>query len=453
MKFQRKKIATALGLIGAGGALLLAGAPAQAQDIRVEVTGSSIKRVEAEGALPVQIINRSEIDATGAQSAAELLQFISSNNSGGAISLANTIGATTNSVQTASLRGLGGQNTLVLLNGKRLTQASGEVQGVYGVNLDSIPFSAIERVEVLKDGASAVYGSDAVAGVINFILRKDYQGVEATGYYGAPTRSSGGGGDMERHGDRPAAGDLTKDKLQRLRDRLTTTAPTRCRRGNRDFSEHVGRPRPGPDSDVSGNTFPAQHHHAPPARATRPARQVSSTSIRACQPPLSIVTSEASAHDQCRWTATGRHHHRRDRDGSTSSARLTWQFNPDWQAYADRRCTRRTRTTTSSSRRPGLDQTTVPIGDIRRRSCCRRRARTTRPPLAHRRRHRRPRRSTCATARGLGLATRPTPTTAWQAVVGVKGTCVELGLRHRRSTTRRSETTSTRATTASRLRR
>ena len=79
MNFQRKKIATALGLIGAGGAFLFAGAPAQAQDIRVDVTGSNIKRVEGEGALPVQTLSRSDLDNAGVQNASELLDKISAN--------------------------------------------------------------------------------------------------------------------------------------------------------------------------------------------------------------------------------------------------------------------------------------------------------------------------------------------------------------------------------------
>jgi iron complex outermembrane receptor protein len=157
---MRRPVSVAIAFLVAGGAV-----PALAQDIRIDVTGSNIRRPEGEGALLVQIITREEIDRTGAQTAAELLQYVSANNSLGATTVTNVIGSPTNSVSTASLRGLGGQNTLVLLNGKRLTAALGEVQGFYGVNLDSIPFSAIERVDILKDGASAIYGSDAVAGV------------------------------------------------------------------------------------------------------------------------------------------------------------------------------------------------------------------------------------------------------------------------------------------------
>jgi iron complex outermembrane receptor protein len=82
---------------------------------------------------------------------------------------------------------------------------------VAGVDLNAIPFSAIERVEVLLDGASAIYGSDAVGGVINFILKQNYQGFEATGYYATPTRS----GDGQSWQGKASAGwgDLTKDKF------------------------------------------------------------------------------------------------------------------------------------------------------------------------------------------------------------------------------------------------
>ena len=169
MKFKRNKVATAVAcVIGASAAVTLTNAFAQAvnpdvpsstrppADIRVDVTGSNIKRVEGEGSLPVQVITRSEIDKSGATTSMELLQLISANTSSGSVTLASSVGATTLSAQTASLRGLDGGHTLVRINGHRLQGFSGEIQGVRGVDLSAIPFSAIERVEVLKDGASAV---------------------------------------------------------------------------------------------------------------------------------------------------------------------------------------------------------------------------------------------------------------------------------------------------------
>jgi iron complex outermembrane recepter protein len=265
MIFERKKVAAALACIaGVGGAMAVSGAFAQATppdqtttarpDIRVEVTGSNIKRVEGEGALPVTVITRQQIEKSGATTPMELLQQISANNSLNAVNIANSVGATTLSAQTASLRGLGGGRTLVLINGHRIEGFSGEIQGVQGVNLAAIPFSAIERVEILKDGASAIYGSDAIAGVINFITRTDYAGAEVTGYYGTPTRS--GGGDQWQANVSAGWGDLAKDKWnvflagsyneQKSLDQV-----------DRNFSNSSYRPEIGLIG-LSSNTFPGR---------------------------------------------------------------------------------------------------------------------------------------------------------------------------------------------------
>ncbi len=218
MNPRKTKLSIALmQVLGAGIAAGVATLPATAQTTqpaskeRIEVTGSNIKRVEGESALPVTVITREEIDRSGSTNAMELLQLVSSNNSAGAVALVSTIGATTFSNQTANLRGLQGGHTLVLINGKRVNGFAGEVGGNAGVNLAVIPFAAIERIEILKDGASAVYGSDAIAGVINFIVRSDYRGAEATVYYGAPTRS--GGGAQEKYAASAGFGDLSKDRF------------------------------------------------------------------------------------------------------------------------------------------------------------------------------------------------------------------------------------------------
>lgn len=224
MNFRQKKIAVALTYaLGLGGATaLLTAVPATAQQtpptdqaqgaIRVEVTGSNIKRIEGEGALPVTVISRDEIDKSGATTVPEILNLISANNSSGAVQISNTIGVTSYSNQTASLRGLGGVGTLVLVNGKRLGAFSGGVQATEGTNLAFIPFSAIERVEVLTDGASAIYGSDAVGGVINFIMRQDYQGADATLWAGGPTEGPGNHGREYQVQGTVGFGSLDKDK-------------------------------------------------------------------------------------------------------------------------------------------------------------------------------------------------------------------------------------------------
>jgi iron complex outermembrane recepter protein len=267
MSFERKKISAALAcIVGAGGAMAMSGALAQAvnpdvpsntrpearPDIRVEVTGSNIKRVEGEGALPVTVITREQIDKSGATTPMELLQQISANNSVGAISISNSVGAATLSAQTASLRGLGGGRTLVLINGHRIEGFPGEIQGVQGVTLASIPFNAIERVEILKDGASAVYGSDAIAGVINFITRSDYTGAEVTGYYGAPTR--GGGGEQWQGSATAGVGDLARDRWNLFISGQYNEQKS-LDQASRSFSNSSYRPEIGLIG-LSSNTFP-----------------------------------------------------------------------------------------------------------------------------------------------------------------------------------------------------
>lgn len=176
-----------------GAAVLPAGALAQNADganpslQRVVVTGSSIARIDGETALPVQILKREDIERVGATSTEELVKQLSSlSSAGSSTTAANASGYGGGSIATVSLRGLGSARTLVLVNGRRVSVYGGGSAGAAGssVDVNSIPLAAIERVEVLKDGASAIYGSDAIAGVVNFILRKDFTGLEVGGNYG-----------------------------------------------------------------------------------------------------------------------------------------------------------------------------------------------------------------------------------------------------------------------------
>ncbi len=258
MNFQRNRIAIVLACIAScGGTAALIDAPAYAQTaapIKIEVTGSNIRRVEGEGSLPVTVITREEIEKTGATSAMELLQTVSAANSFGNVSLGNIFGTLSFSAQTASLRGLGGGRTLVLINGKRVDGFAGEIQGVQGVNLAVIPLSAIERVEVLKDGASAIYGSDAIGGVINFILRQDYKGAEASVFYGAPTRS--GGGAQTTLTGAVGFGDLAKDRYNFVISASYNDQKNLDQR-DRNFSNTSYRPDIGLNA-LSSNSFPAR---------------------------------------------------------------------------------------------------------------------------------------------------------------------------------------------------
>ncbi|RPE63018.1 iron complex outermembrane receptor protein [Tibeticola sediminis] len=160
------------------GTMALAATPALAQTAntelqRVEITGSSIKRIAAEGALPVMVMKAEDIKATGATSVADLIQKISTVQGGSVES--GAVGGESHGFTGISLHNIGETRTLVLLNGKRMAQFGGQTLTGFGAGFDvnALPISAIERVEILTDGASALYGADAIAGVVNFITKHD----------------------------------------------------------------------------------------------------------------------------------------------------------------------------------------------------------------------------------------------------------------------------------------
>ena len=179
----------------------------------VIVTGSSIKQINGETALPVQVMKRDEIERTGATTVQELFQEISAASSSGNTVVAQATGNQTGAISTISLRGLGSSRTLILIDGKRSAVYGGGSGGPAGssVDISSIPIAAIERVEILKDGASAVYGSDAIAGVVNFILRKNFQGIDLSATAGTPTGH--GGGQNELFSAYLGKGDLVADRF------------------------------------------------------------------------------------------------------------------------------------------------------------------------------------------------------------------------------------------------
>jgi len=209
---------------------------------RVEVTGSAIKRINVEGALPIQTLSQEAIAKTGATSIAELMQTLpamqgftigaiaAGTNSGGRVS--------------ASIHDIGEAYTLVLLNGRRLApQGSGSA-----VNLQAIPMSAVERVEILTDGASALYGSDAIAGVINFVLKKNQQGGDIEANYSQPTAGKAGGsryiaatygwGDMETNGWNVLAS-YRRDEQDQIRATDRDFANTAFRSFSRNGNNYV----------------------------------------------------------------------------------------------------------------------------------------------------------------------------------------------------------------------
>ncbi len=173
---------------GAAVALLSTG-QVQAQDQddaekleTITVTGSRIKRTDIETSQPVFVIGREELQRTGLQSVGDILQELTTN--GAALNTVFNNGG--NGATQVSLRNLGANQTLILVNGRRW------VTDLFStVDLNTIPVSVIERIEVLKDGASAIYGSDATAGVINITTRDSYDGAEASAYLGENEEGDG----------------------------------------------------------------------------------------------------------------------------------------------------------------------------------------------------------------------------------------------------------------------
>ncbi|WP_141734498.1 TonB-dependent receptor plug domain-containing protein [Oligoflexus tunisiensis] len=177
--------------LGAQGSQALAQEAAKTEEKRsekIQVTGSRIKRIDVEGASPVSVIDRETIDNSGVTSVRELLSNFSGTSSafdGGGSSVAGGVSA-------ISLKGLGEGRTLVLIDGVRMPKHP-ELEGF---DLNSLPLAAIERVEVLNQAAAAIYGSDAIGGVINIITRKQFEGTMVELQVSQPTRPGGGSGSL-----------------------------------------------------------------------------------------------------------------------------------------------------------------------------------------------------------------------------------------------------------------
>ena len=245
-KLGVRSVRLALTLL-AGSAFIAGNAHAQVATAdapqKVEITGSNIKRADKEGTSAIQVITAKDIQQSGAKTVLELLKQVPALGTDGFndVSTQNTF---SRGVATASLRGLSSTSTLILINGRRLTPSAyanpnNGTSTLYDLN--SIPLSALERVEVFKDGASAVYGSDAIGGVINFITKKDYQGFDVAVRAGANddyefarqnVNATVGFGNLNNDGyniflsgdytrrERSAIADTTKDVEQNLYGRI-----------------------------------------------------------------------------------------------------------------------------------------------------------------------------------------------------------------------------------------
>ncbi len=192
-------------LTGAAVPVFAQTAPSQtAEDAAIElkeivVTGSLIKRTEKESTEAITIIKADALKAQGITNVEQAINTLTSNNP--SVNIATAVGTFSGGGSYANLRGLGNGRTLVLLDGQRL--ANNAYNGI-AVDLSGIPFSAIDSIQVLREGASALYGSDAIAGVINFITKKNYQGAQVQVNFDHPEEAGGGSGEADvtfGHGD------------------------------------------------------------------------------------------------------------------------------------------------------------------------------------------------------------------------------------------------------------
>ncbi len=193
--FTNSKLANSVRLamaFGAASTAMVATTSANAQEAaannveKISVTGSRIQRTDLEGASPVISITAADIKMEGDFTVADALRSSSLNSFG---SFSERSGSSAQSQATINLRGAGSQRTLVLLNGRRFPGSP--TLGGASANLNAIPFAAVERIDIMTEGASAVYGSDAMAGVVNVILKEGYEGLTFSAGVGSRDQDEG----------------------------------------------------------------------------------------------------------------------------------------------------------------------------------------------------------------------------------------------------------------------
>jgi iron complex outermembrane recepter protein len=165
----------------------------------VVITGTMIKRVNAETAEAITVLKSDALKDQGVENLEQALSTLTSANP--SVNIATAVGSFSGGGTYADLRGLGRGRTLVMLDGQRLSPNAFDGQGV---DLNGIPFSAIDSIQVLREGASALYGSDAIAGVVNFITKKNFQGGQIQVNFDHPQQAGGGSGQADftfGHGD------------------------------------------------------------------------------------------------------------------------------------------------------------------------------------------------------------------------------------------------------------
>lgn len=275
MQFRRTRVCTGV-LVALGGVVGADAALAQTPE-RIEITGSLIRRLDGETSLPTVRLRTEELQRSGATNAESIVTFITQQQGGTVTS--GSVSGTNGAASYANLRSLGAGRTLVLLNGRRVVN---NPFAAAAVDLNTLPVSAVERIDTLPDGASAIYGTDAISGVINFVTRRSYTGVTLDAQAQVP---EGGGAEVYTGGLLGGIGNLASQGWNvylglNYRDQKPMFGT------ERDFMASSYQPARG-FNGTSPTTFPANYTQgtaitANPSLAT------------GCQPPTSISVPEAN---------------------------------------------------------------------------------------------------------------------------------------------------------------
>ncbi len=324
MSVRCKEISVALALTAAGCASTVFSVASYAQPIQITVTGSNIiQRIEGETGLPVQVIKREDIERANLRTASELLATVSANLSYQSFNEAQAMaGSGQPGFAGPSLRGLGYNRTLILLNGRRLVNFAFASNGV---DLNAIPLAAVDRVEILKDGASAIYGSDAIAGVINFILRKGYRGAEVYAQYDSPEHP---GGYSSQYNATAGFGDLASQKFN-VMGTVGYQQFGCIHARDRPFSRTNYIPAEGFDQ-TSSNSFPANVDT--PAGVRNPTGDPANGYRNpTCLPPFSFPTTGSPL--RCGFDPPSVNDIIVPSERLSAVGAFTWQFDPDHQFF------------------------------------------------------------------------------------------------------------------------
>ena len=292
--------------------------------IRVEVTGSHIPRTEGETALPVQVITEEDIKRAGWTTTAELMRHVAANFNGFNDQL--SVGESgTPGLASANLRGIGSGSTLVLLNGRRLANYAFMSETV---DLNAIPIAALERVEILKDGASSIYGTDAIAGVVNFITRKNYRGIEAVVHADVVERA---GGDRQRATLSLGYGDLARDRFNAFAT-IDWQKAERIRAIDRPFSRTRYLPHENVNELVAFAVFPA---NVRVGFSEEGAVFVSPAFATGCAPPSSLPQTGRLGNGFCAYDTPSQVDIVPASERWNVLARAAWQVAPGHEAFVE----------------------------------------------------------------------------------------------------------------------